>query len=936
MKSTPAKVILVHGTWGRGFNPESKSLRTQAAPAEPRWFEMGSKFYSALASALAGLVTAADLNSFPWSGANSIEERRSAATRLARILDDSVAAAPDVPHFIIAHSHGGNLALDAREAMLGSPFNVHILTMATPFLSIYRAVPRIIDRLFVICLSLGAAAFAGYLLIAWTFASNIFLYVPWLLSLLSIIFGIITFCVWVYRALLATQRPSRRSRTLEFARRINNHTLLVSSIIFAASWLSFGRNSAGIFGSTDSHDANFALFALLLLGGAVVVLPVIIPSLLVFFASRSIAGNILYGPQYESPKISRVSSNLKILRSRRDEATLTLLFGKLASFLTHIAASISMIIPIAAASIVVFFSYIAMKYLLSAVQSHSECLASLTPDCVNQQLRALIVSVSMNDSVGKISHYVAFGLGMSVFLVLLAVSCKSFFGRELFYRSLNAAVDVSDTPGGSSSYKVHWCAPSEGGLLSLRHSLYNNPDALKAIVAYIEQACTTKEPLDDVTAGELPSVARKNEIWRNAVAFAAVGCIYAVTTSIAYAPSGARSIRCSLVSYFEPSAAAGGFTVLVAGFEGDFEGVGDRFAKTMAQQYGFPVIQTCLQVSTSAATGKRGSSFGEGSAAWLLRRHNSDLILWGKVTDEKRVELHVWHRGPFRDPSIQTELKPADVATFVATKLQSDLVHAIEYSARETSSSNPPPILAKYADQVDALAQSIDRNANELGASARLEGPLRDFLRLRDTIGIHVASGRLMKTAATASNDGQRAKKAVAHFERASAMWDGAGKNKSSLSNDWKRDESAALLLDAQLNKNKVSAKLVASRYLADYEEARKNLNYLNYQLAEYAQRAASAASEASAITGDRDSTSASIRLACESLLLLRYWQDDKKEIQKHNLELARQSRMGAVLPDTPPPEQSEAYQSLDRLKKNPSSIVARGRRMKLKDCESL
>jgi len=935
MKSTPAKVILVHGTWGRGFNPESKSLPTQTAPAEPRWFEMGSKFYSALASALTGLVTAADLNAFLWSGANSIEERRSAAARLAKILDDSVAAAPEAPHFIIAHSHGGNLALDAREAMLGSRLNVHILTMATPFLSIYRAVPRIIDRLFAICLSLGAATFAGYLLIAWTSANNSFLYVPLSLSVLSIIFGIITSCIWAYQRFLVAQQLDHRAQALEFAWRINNRTLLASTIIFATGWLLLGRNPAGFLGSPDFHNANFALFAAMLLGGVALVLPVIIPSLLAFFLSLWIAGKILYGPQYELPKTSRVITNLKILRSERDEATLVLLFGKLASFLTHVAAAISMVIPIVAASIAVFFAYVAIKYSLSAIHSYSECMATLTPDCVNQQLIALVLSVSMNDFTAKITRYVSYGVGVSALLVFLAVLSKSLFGRELLYRSLNAVVDVSDTPGGSNSYNVDWCAPSDGGPLSLRHSLHSNPDALRAIVAYIQNVCTADPPLDDAAGAAPLSAPPNNEVRRKAAAFVAVGCIYAVTAAVAYAPSSARSIRCSLASYFEPSAAAGEFTVLVAGFEGDYAGVSDRLAKTIAQQYGFPVLQTCLRLPKSAASATQDSSSDEGSAAWLLRRHNSDLVLWGKVTGEQRVELHVWHRGPFRDPSIQTELKPADVPAFVATKLQSDLVHAIEHSARETSSSYPPPILSKYADQVDAFAQSIDRNADELGASAGLGGPLRDFLRLRDTIGIHVAAGRLMKAAATASNDGQRARLAISHFERASEMWDGAGKNKSSLSNDWKRDESAALLLDARLNRNQVSAKLAASRYLADYEEARKNLNYLNYQLAEYAQRAASAASEASAVTGDRDSTRASIRLACESLLLLRYWQDDKKEIQKHNLELARQSRLGAVLPDIPPPEQSEAYQSLDRLKRNPSSIIARGRRMKLKDCES-
>jgi hypothetical protein len=39
----------------------------------------------------------------------------------------SVAAAPEARHFIIAHSHGGNVALDARQAMSGNALNVHMV-----------------------------------------------------------------------------------------------------------------------------------------------------------------------------------------------------------------------------------------------------------------------------------------------------------------------------------------------------------------------------------------------------------------------------------------------------------------------------------------------------------------------------------------------------------------------------------------------------------------------------------------------------------------------------------------------------------------------------------------------------------------------------------------------------------------------------------------
>ena len=150
-------------------------------------------------------------------------------------------------------------------------------------------------------------------------------------------------------------------------------------------------------------------------------------------------------------------------------------------------------------------------------------------------------------------------------------------------------------------------------------------------------------------------------------------------------------------------------------------------------------------------------------------------------------------------------------------------------------------------------------------------------------------------------------------------MWDGAGDEKSVISNDWRQDESVALLLDARLNKDQGSAKLAASRYLADYEEARKNLNVAPYDLAAYPEQAASAAFQVYTITHDQDAAGSSIRLSCVSLLLLRYWQADEAAIRKQNLKLAQQGRLGAVLPNIPPPEKSEAYKKFSSaLEKTP------------------
>jgi NADH:quinone reductase (non-electrogenic) len=99
-----------------------------------------------------------------------------------------------------------------------------------------------------------------------------------------------------------------------------------------------------------------------------------------------------------------------------------------------------------------------------------------------------------------------------------------------------------------------------------------------------------------------------------------------------------------------------------------------------------------------------------------------------------------------------------------------------------------------------------------------------------------------------------------------------------------RQDENIALLLDARLNKDGGSAKLAASRYLADYEEARKNRNVEADHLAAYARKTASAAFEVYTITHDQDAASSSI---------------------------------------------------LVRFGKDPSSIFAPGPEMKLKDCEA-
>lgn len=127
-------VVLVHGTWARGFCRNGPS-----APGKPRWFEPGSKFSDQLLSSLRekGLTPVLEKPTFEWSGRNSLLHRAAAAVELANVLSRT---APD-PCLVVAHSHAGNIALKALDLLAGrerdSLSRVRVLTLSTPFVGVY-------------------------------------------------------------------------------------------------------------------------------------------------------------------------------------------------------------------------------------------------------------------------------------------------------------------------------------------------------------------------------------------------------------------------------------------------------------------------------------------------------------------------------------------------------------------------------------------------------------------------------------------------------------------------------------------------------------------------------------------------------------------------------------------------------------------------------
>lgn len=153
-------ITLVHGTWGRGFFPRRQKVAgrqecgttsngKELLPHQkrrPLWFEEGSPFLARLNAELNDISH----KSTPllWSGKNAIFERDKTAQVLAEYMSTEHLEHPKATQLIIAHSHGGNIALRALQhlqkldvskmdgAACTSPL---VVTLATPFIEIHKA-----------------------------------------------------------------------------------------------------------------------------------------------------------------------------------------------------------------------------------------------------------------------------------------------------------------------------------------------------------------------------------------------------------------------------------------------------------------------------------------------------------------------------------------------------------------------------------------------------------------------------------------------------------------------------------------------------------------------------------------------------------------------------------------------------------------------------
>lgn len=114
MDETPkSHVILVHGTFARKAD----------------WINPGSLICDRFIDQ--------EVIRFRWSGRNSHKRRHLASLQLSHLLQQDIVDHPQVPRFIIAHSHGGNVALRAIQGLKDQKGISGLICMGTPFLG-YR------------------------------------------------------------------------------------------------------------------------------------------------------------------------------------------------------------------------------------------------------------------------------------------------------------------------------------------------------------------------------------------------------------------------------------------------------------------------------------------------------------------------------------------------------------------------------------------------------------------------------------------------------------------------------------------------------------------------------------------------------------------------------------------------------------------------------
>jgi hypothetical protein len=467
-----------------------------------------------------------------------------------------------------------------------------------------------------------------------------------------------------------------------------------------------------------------------------------------------------------------------------------------------------------------------------------------------------------------------------------------------------AAMRVHDTPDGASAYTIDWCPPLTGNLFGLRHSLYNNPAAVKKIITHILDVCATAG-VENSILSDRPYTTKKSKLLPLTAATLFVATLYAAAVLVAYAPTGAVGARCALGYYLEPAASKGRFSILVARFAADNDAVAEKTIETIRQTYGLPVIQTCLYVTEN----KEDKSF----AQKLLTSYGASLAISGRST-KKGSELQ------FDTPTHLRETialpAGADEET-IAKRLDIVLARSISEWSQEVTLALPADNLADSAARIETFSSRIDWSKSTPNDEADV------YLRLNAHIDFEAGVGRLLTVAALATQNGEWAKKAIEHFKRATALFNASANFKNRLREFWKNNYHEALLADARFSKSPESAQLAAAIYAEEYDIAFASRVTSALDVHDAADMAASAAWALYEINHNDDRVKTTSRFACLSLYWLKRYAADFEERMRPGDPLAKQGLQNGILRKPPEPERSQGYAALKAIKKDPDVIMA-------------
>jgi hypothetical protein len=195
---------LVHGTWPSGG---------YLAHKWPKWFRSQTSWFQADSDFRRGIeaeVPEIEWRIFNWSGDNSELERRKAAGAFANQMRKELAATPAARHIVLAHSHGGNVALwglgrlsEAELDKIGG-----FVTMGTPFLHFVKHRLSAIEMIYINYIIRGRlilGIISSLLCVIMVLAESAMPYAPVVTVIGGICAVVGLIVLWRYRALFMTR-----------------------------------------------------------------------------------------------------------------------------------------------------------------------------------------------------------------------------------------------------------------------------------------------------------------------------------------------------------------------------------------------------------------------------------------------------------------------------------------------------------------------------------------------------------------------------------------------------------------------------------------------------------------------------------------------------------------------------------------------------------